>query len=111
VAYRGDYRKVPFNDQLIRLSIIGQTPGSIDPIFLWLIGGDNSKVPSDDQLRRSSKMADLTNWGDWRKVSFDDQHRPSFNMSATAAIFDFVSVHYLANAWVNWSDLFVAYWG
>jgi hypothetical protein len=37
--------------------IIGQTPGSIDPIFLWLIGGDYRKVPFNDQLRRSSKMA------------------------------------------------------
>jgi hypothetical protein len=38
-------------------SIIGQTPGSIDPIFLWLIGGDYRKVPFDYQLRRSFKMA------------------------------------------------------
>jgi hypothetical protein len=38
-------------------SIRGQTSGSIDPISLWLIGGDNRKVPFDDQLRRSSKMA------------------------------------------------------
>jgi hypothetical protein len=36
-------------------SITGQTPGSIDPIFLWLIG----KVPFDDQLRCSSKMATI----------------------------------------------------
>jgi hypothetical protein len=32
-------------------SITGQMPGSIDPIFLWLIGGDWRKVPFDDQLR------------------------------------------------------------
>jgi hypothetical protein len=39
-------------------SIIGQTPVSIDPNFLsWLIGGDCSKVPFDDHLPRSSKMA------------------------------------------------------
>jgi hypothetical protein len=38
-------------------SIVGQTPGSIDQIFLWLIGGDYRKVPIDDQLCRSSKMA------------------------------------------------------
>jgi hypothetical protein len=49
--------------------------------------------------------------GDWRKVSFDDQRRRSFKMAATAAILDFVSVDYLANARVDWSDLFVAYWG
>jgi hypothetical protein len=60
-------------------SIIGQTPGSIDPIFLWLIGGDKRKVPFDDQLSRS--------------------------------FLDFVSVNYLTNALVDWSDLFVAYWG
>jgi hypothetical protein len=41
-------------------SIIGQTHGSIDPIFLWLIGGDYRKVPFDDQLRRSSKKAATT---------------------------------------------------
>jgi hypothetical protein len=38
-------------------SIRGQTPGSIDPISLWLIGGDYRKVPFDDRLRRSSKVA------------------------------------------------------
>jgi hypothetical protein len=35
----------------------GQTHGSIDPIFLLLIGGDYRKVPFYDQLRRSSKVA------------------------------------------------------
>jgi hypothetical protein len=35
-------------------------PGSIDPIFLWLIGGDYKKVPFDVQLRRSSKLAATT---------------------------------------------------
>jgi hypothetical protein len=52
-------------------SIIGQTPGSIDQIFLWLIGGDWRKVPFDDHLRHSSKMA---------------------------TILDLVSVNYLTNA-------------
>jgi hypothetical protein len=28
-----------------------------------------------------------------------------------AAILDFVSVKYLANAWIDWSNLFVAYLG
>jgi hypothetical protein len=59
-------------------------PRSIDPIFLWLIG---------------------------REVPFDNNRRHSFMMAATAAILDFISVNYLTNAWVNWSDLFVAYWG
>jgi hypothetical protein len=36
-------------------SIRGQMPVSIDPIFLWLIGGDQRKVPFDDQLSHSSK--------------------------------------------------------
>jgi hypothetical protein len=31
--------------------------GRFIPIFLWLIRGDWSKVPVDNQLRRSSKMA------------------------------------------------------
>jgi hypothetical protein len=35
------------------------------------------------------------------------RHR-SFKM---AAILDFVSVKYLANAWIDWSNLFVAYLG
>jgi hypothetical protein len=43
--------------------IIGQTPGSIDPIFLWLIGGDYRKVPFDDQLCCSSKMAAILDFG------------------------------------------------
>jgi hypothetical protein len=55
-------------------SIRGQTPGSIDPISLWLIGGDERKVPFDDQLRRSSK------------------------------ILDSVSIDFLTNAWVDWSN-------
>jgi hypothetical protein len=68
-------------------SITGQTPGSIDLIFLWLIGGD------------------------WRKVPFDDQRRRSSNMAATAAILDLVSVDYLTNACIDWSDFLVAHWG
>jgi hypothetical protein len=68
-------------------SIIWQIPRSTGPIFLWLIGSG------------------------WRKVYFDDQCRHSFKMAAMAAILDFVSVNYLTNAWVDWSDLFVAYWG
>jgi hypothetical protein len=44
-------------------SILGQTPGSIDPIFLWLIGGDNRTVSFDEQLRRSSKMATILDFG------------------------------------------------
>jgi hypothetical protein len=69
------YALVSVNIWLLRLpswisflSIRGQTPGSIDPISLWLIEGDWRKVPFYDQLRHSSKMA------------------------ATAAILDFVSV-------------------
>jgi hypothetical protein len=58
-------------------STIGQTPGSIDPIFLWHIGGDK------------------------RKAAFDDQLRHSFKMAAAAAILDMVSVNYRSNAWVD----------
>jgi hypothetical protein len=35
------------------------TPGSIDPIFLWLIGDDERKVPFNYQRRHSSKMATM----------------------------------------------------
>jgi hypothetical protein len=62
-------------------------PGSIHPIFLWLIGGDYRKIRFDDQLRRSSKMA------------------------TTPAILDLVSIDFLTNAWVGWSDYLVAHWG
>jgi hypothetical protein len=55
-------------------------PGSIDPIFMWLIGGDYRKVPFNDQLCHSSKMA------------------------AMPAILDLVSIDFLTNAWVDWSD-------
>jgi hypothetical protein len=47
-------------------------------------------APFDDQLRRSSKMAAT---------------------AATAAILDFVSVDFLTNACVDWSDFLVAHWG
>jgi hypothetical protein len=43
-------------------SITGQTPGSIDLIFMWLIGVDKRKVPFDDQLSCSSKMAAINQW-------------------------------------------------
>jgi hypothetical protein len=52
-------------------------PESIDLISLWLFGGD------------------------WRKVSFNDQHHRSFKMVATTPIL-LVSIDYLTNAWVNW---------
>jgi hypothetical protein len=58
--------------------------GRLLRFFLWLIGGE------------------------WRKIPFDDQCRRSFKM---AAILDLVPINYLTNAWVNWSDFFVAYWG
>jgi hypothetical protein len=48
--------------------IFSSTPGSTGPVFWWLIGDDWRKVPFDDQLCHSSKMA------------------------TTAAILDFVSV-------------------
>jgi hypothetical protein len=32
-------------------------------------------------------------------------------MATTAAIFDLVSVDFLTNAWVDWSDFLVAHWG
>jgi hypothetical protein len=57
------------------------------PIFWWLIGGDWRKVPFDDQLRYSSKMATMP------------------------AILDLVSIDSLTNPWVNWSDFLVAHWG
>jgi hypothetical protein len=68
-------------------SIKRYTPGSIHPFFLWHTGGDYRKVPFDDQLCRSSKIA------------------------AMPAILDLVSVDFLTNAWVDWYDFLVAHWG
>jgi hypothetical protein len=31
-------------------------------------------------------------------------------MDATAAILDLVSIDFLTNTWVDWSDYLVAYW-
>jgi hypothetical protein len=67
--------------------LAGQTPGSIDSISLRHIGGDYRKLPFDDQLRRSSKMA------------------------AMATILDLVSIDFLTNAWVDWFNFLVAHWG
>jgi hypothetical protein len=49
--------------------------------------------------------------GDWKKVPVDDQRLRSFKMATMAAILDLVSVDYVTNASVDWSDVFVAYWG
>jgi hypothetical protein len=51
------------------------------------------------------------NWSDFLKVPFDDQRRLSFNMVAMAAILDLVSVDYLTNACVDWSEFLLAHWG
>jgi hypothetical protein len=59
----------------------------LDNKHLWHIGGDYRKVPCDDQLHRSSKMATM------------------------ATILDLVSVAFLTNTWVDWSDFLVAHWG
>jgi hypothetical protein len=40
------------------------------------------------------------------KVPFDDKCHRSFNMAATAPIMDLISIHYLTNASVDWSDFF-----
>jgi hypothetical protein len=50
-------------------------------------------------------------WGDRRKVPFDDQLRHSSKMAAMATIFDLVSIDFLTNAWVDWSEYLVAHWG
>jgi hypothetical protein len=109
-------------------SIIGQTPWSIDLIFLWLIGGDYRKVHFDDQLGCSSKMAAILDFG-FRRLQ--DKHGRLFRFlcgslgaargtfismigSAAhprAAILDLVSVYPTTNAWVDSSDFSVAYWG
>jgi hypothetical protein len=71
---------------ILFLSIISPMPGSTGPTCLWHIGCACRKVP------------------------FNDQHCCSFKMAATAPILDLVSVDYLTNGWVDWSDFFVAYW-
>jgi hypothetical protein len=37
--------------------------------------------------------------------------RRSSKMATMAAILDLVSIDFLNNAWVNWSDFWVAHWG
>jgi hypothetical protein len=44
-------------------SIIGQTPGSIDPVFLWLIGGDNRG--SFLSVISSTAILDLVDWSNF----------------------------------------------
>jgi hypothetical protein len=51
----------------------------------------------------------VAHWGDWRKVPFDDQLRHSSKMAAMPAILDLVSIDFLTNAWVDWSDFLVAH--
>jgi hypothetical protein len=54
----------------ISSSIRGQMPGSIIPIFLWLIGGHWRKVPFNDHLRHSSKMAAMPPSWIWALLIF-----------------------------------------
>jgi hypothetical protein len=49
--------------------------------------------------------------GEERKVPFKNLPVSIFNMAATATILKLVSVGCLTNAWVDWSDFFLAYWG
>jgi hypothetical protein len=49
--------------------------------------------------------------GKWSKVPFDDQRRRSFKMAAAAAILDLVPINYLTNCWVNWSGVFCGSFG
>jgi hypothetical protein len=56
-----------------------------------LIGGDD--LDSVDYLTSAWVDVDWSDffmayWGDWRKVSFNDQRRRSFKMAATAAILE-----------------------
>jgi hypothetical protein len=93
--------------------------------FLRLIGGDYRKVPFDDQLCRSSKMAataailDLVSvdfvtvcvdWSDFWVAHWGWLEESSFRWSMPA-ILDLVSIDFLTNAWVDWSDFLVAHWG
>jgi hypothetical protein len=48
---------------------------------------------------------------DWRKVPFDGQRCRSFKMAAMTAILDLVSVYYLMNPLVDWSNFIVALLG
>jgi hypothetical protein len=41
---------------------------------------------------------------DWRKVPFDDHFCHSSKMATMAPIFDLVSIDFLTNVLVNWSD-------
>jgi hypothetical protein len=83
IGWRKAFRIVDGEHLKQRLNVL--EPGYVQTlleIFLWLIGGD------------------------WRKVPFDDQCRRSSNMAAKAAILDLVSVDYLTNACVDWSNFF-----
>ena len=113
--------------------IIRQTPGSINLIFLLLIGDDYRKVPFENQRRHSSKMAATAailnlfsvnlrtnaslDWsdlfllligGDYRKLPFKNQRRHSSKMATTAAILNLFSVNLRTNALLDWSDFLVA---
>jgi hypothetical protein len=120
-------------------SIRGQKPGSIDTIFSaaywrWLEEGSFrwSAPPLIQDGRYMAAILDLVSidiltnaWVDWsdffggslgritggRFFSMTMQRRRSSNMSATAAILDLVSVDYLTNACVVWSDFMVTHWG
>jgi hypothetical protein len=62
---------------LVSVDFLTSTPESTGPIFWWLIGGDERKVPFDDHLFRTNAWVDwsdffLVHWGrNWMKVLFD----------------------------------------
>jgi hypothetical protein len=88
IKSRGHYVMAYASVSVNILSIIGQTPGSIDPIFLWLIGGDYA-----ERLLSMISSAAHPRW---------PLRLPSWIL---------VSVDYRTNAWVNWSNFSVAHWG
>jgi hypothetical protein len=52
----------------------------------------------------------VAHWGWLEEGSFRWLVLPLFNMATTAAILDLVSVDFLTNAYVNWSDFLVTHW-
>jgi hypothetical protein len=72
-------------------------------------------ISSDCTFRFGFRRFSSNAWDDWLifwwLIPFDEQLYHSTKMAAMPVILYLVSIDFLTNAWVDWSDFLLAHWG